>query len=430
MSQIEIKYGRIIDPRNHIDQIGSLYLAKGKILALFEQPDDFNADKTIDATNCIVCPGFIDLSARLREPGQSQKATIASETQAAASAGITSLCLPPDTHPVIDTPAVAELIKDKAEKVDYLNIYPLGALTQGLEGKKLSSMFALKSAGCIAVSNANQPLDSLVILRRAMEYAAGHGLTIFYRPDEASLSHNGCAHEGIMATHYGLPSIPEAAESIAVAQCLELAELTGCKIHFSQLSCKRSIIKIQQAKKYGLNVTADVAIHQLHLSENDIEPFNSVYHVLPPLRSEADKKYLQEGLANGTINAICSDHQPHNLDVKLGAFSETEPGISALETLLPLTLKLVENHVITLPHALASLSLAPATILGLNKKGAFTLGYDADICIFNPEKTWKVNNKNWLSAGKNTPFWKQTLKGRVIHTLQKGNLIYSLEKNK
>lgn len=430
MSQIEIKYGRIIDPSNNIDQVGSLYIAEGKILALFEQPNGFNADKTIDATHCIVCPGFIDLSVHLREPGQTQKATIASETLAAASAGITSLCLPPDTQPVIDTPAVTELIKDKAEKVNYPNIYPLGALTQGLMGKKISAMFALKSAGCIAVSNANKPLDSLVILRRAMEYAAGHGLTIFYRPDEPSLSDEGCAHEGIMATHYGLPSIPEAAESIAVAQCLELAELTGCKIHFSQLSCKRSIIKIQQAKKYGLNVTADVAIHQLHLSENDIEPFNSVYHVLPPLRSEEDKKYLQEGLANGTINAICSDHQPHNLDAKLGAFPETEAGISALETLLPLTLKLVENHVLSLSHALASLSSEAAIILGLDKTGSLTPTYDADICIFDPEKTWQVNETNWISAGKNTPFWKQTMKGRVIHTLQKGNLIYSLETNK
>ncbi len=427
MKTIEIKNGRIIDHANKIDQLGSLYIARGKIIALFNKPKGFKADKIINAKDYIVCPGFIDLSCRLREPGQTQKATIASETKAAASAGVTSLCLPPDTQPVIDTPAVTELIKDKAEKVNYPNIYPIGALTQGLRGDKLSSMVALKSAGCIAVSNANAPLDNLVILRRAMEYAAGHNLTIFYRPDEVSLSHNGCAHEGLMATHYGLPGIPEAAESIAVAQCLELAELTGCQIHFSQISCKRSVIKIQQSKKYGLNVSADVAIHQLHLSENDIEPFNSFYHVLPPLRSKDDKKYLQEALANGTINAICSDHQPHDLDAKLGAFPETEAGISSLETLLPLSLRLVENHILSLPHVLASLSSEPAMILGL-KTGSFTIGYDADVCIFDPQKKWKINHKNWLSSGKNTPFWKHTLKGRVIHTLQKGNLIYTLEK--
>lgn len=426
MTRIKIKYGRIIDPANQIDEIGSLYIADGKILSIFNKPQGFKADQVIDATNLIVCPGFIDLSARLREPGQTQKATFASETKAAASAGITSLCLPPDTKPIIDTPAIAELIKDKAEKVNYPQIYPIGALTQGLAGKGLSSMFALKSAGCIAVSNANEPLNSLVVLRRAMEYASSHDLTVFYRPDEASLSHNGCAHEGVFATHYGLPSIPEAAESIAVAQCLELAELTGCRVHFSQISCKRSVIKIQQAKKYGLNVTADVAIHQLHLSEQDIEPFNSVYHVLPPLRSETDKKYLQEGLANGSIDAICSDHQPHDLDAKLGAFPETEAGMSSLETLLPLTLKLVENHAISLSHAIESLTSKPAQCLGL-KAGALTVGYNADVCIFNPQKNLEINHQNWLSAGKNTPFWGQSLKGRVTHTLQAGKLIYTLE---
>jgi dihydroorotase len=428
LNHIEIKNGCIIDPKNQINQQGSLYLSHGKIRAIFEKPMGFQADYVLDARHKIVCPGFVDLSARLREPGQTQKATFASEIKAAASAGVTSLCLPPDTHPVIDTPAMVELIKDKAEKCHYSQIYPIGALTQGLGGQKLSSMLALKSAGCIAVSNATVPLENLVILRRAMEYAAGHQLTLFYRPDEASLSQNGCAHEGVFATHYGLHAIPEAAESIAVAQCLELAELTGCRIHFSQISSGRSIIKIQQACKYGLNVTVDVAIHQLILSENDIEPFNSAYHVIPPFRSDDDRTYLQAGVASGTINAICSDHQPHDLDAKLGAFSETEPGISSLESLLPLTLKLVEDKMIALSDALACLSSKPADILGL-EAGALTEGFSADICIFDPEKQWQVNDKNWLSAGKNTPFWGQLLKGRVTHTFQKGQLIYTLEKN-
>ncbi|MCK4492941.1 MAG: dihydroorotase [Methylococcales bacterium] len=428
MKRIEIKHGRIIDPANNIDQIGSLYISEGKIAAIFDQPQGFEVNEIIDAKHAIVCPGFIDLSARLREPGQTQKATFASEIKAAASAGITSLCLPPDTEPVIDTPAVAELIKDKAEKLNYPQVYPIGALTQGLGGKKLSSMLALKSAGCIAVSNANAPLKNLVILRRAMEYAAGHQLTLFYRPDEPSLSQNGCAHEGIFATHYGLPAIPEAAESIAVAQCLELAELTECRIHFSQISSRRSIIKIQQAQKYGLNVTVDVAIHQLILSENDIEPFNSAYHVIPPLRSEEDKIYLQAGVASGTIQVICSDHQPHDLDAKLGAFSETESGVSSLESLLPLMLRLVEDKIMPLSNALACLTSKPADILGI-ATGALTVGFPADICIFDPEQQWQVNAKNWLSAGKNTPFWGQTLTGRVTHTLQKGHLIYTLEKS-
>lgn len=426
MSSIEISGGRIIDPANQIDEVGSVYVENGKILSLFAKPDGFTAGQVINAENLIVCPGFIDLSVRLREPGQSFKATFASETKAAASAGVTSLCLPPDTKPSIDTPAVAELIKDKAEKSHYEQIYPIGALTQRLAGKELSSMFALKEAGCIAVSNAQFPLSSLAVLRRAMEYASSHDLLLIYRPDESSLSNSGCAHEGVFATHYGLPGIPEAAESVAVAQCLDLAELTGCRVHFSQISSKRSVIKIQQAKKYGLKVTADVAIHQLHLSEQNIEPFNSAYHVLPPFRTEMDKKYLQEGLANGTIDAICSDHQPHDIDAKLGAFPETAPGIASLETLLPLTLKLVEKNAISLSHAIASLTQQPAQVLNL-KSGALTVGYAADICIFDPHAVWEVNAQNWKSAGLNTPFWGKTLTGRVTHTLQTGRIIYALE---
>ena len=425
MSKIHISNGHIIDPANKIDQIGSVYIADGKILSVLEQPSDFVADTVIDAENKVVCPGFIDLSVRLRDPGQSYKGTIQSETAAAASAGVTSLCLPPDTRPVIDTQAVVELINDKSEKANYTQVYPIGALTFSLAGVELSSMAALKQAGCIAVSNATAPISSLLVFRRAMEYASSHDLLVIYHPDEASLSNKGCAHEGAVATRYGLPGIPDASESTAVAQCLELAELTGCRVHFSQISSKRSAIKIQQAKKYGLKVTADVAIHQLHLTENDIEPFNSAYHVLPPFRSEKDKQRLRESLANETIDAICSDHQPHDLDAKLGAFPETEPGISALETLLPLTLSLVKDNAITLSQGIAALTQNPAHILNI-QRGALTTGFSADICIFDPSLQWEVNQENWKSAGKNTPFWGKTLKGRVTHTLQSGNIIYSL----
>lgn len=427
MSTIEIRGGRLIDPANHIDEIGSVYIADGKILAVFEKPDGFNPEQVIDAAGLCVCPGFVDLSVRLREPGYSYKGTFVSETKAAACAGVTSLCLPPDTKPSIDTPAVVELINDKSEKVGYEQIYPIGALTQRLAGSELSSMFALKEAGCIAVSNAQFPVANLAVLRRAMEYASSHGLLLMYRPDELSLNNNGCAHEGLFATHYGLPGIPEAAESIAVAQCLDLAELTGCRVHFSQISSKRAVIKIQQAKKYGLKVTADVAVHQLHICEENIEPFNSAYHVLPPFRTEIDKKYLQEGLANGTIDAICSDHQPHDIDAKLGAFPETSPGIAALETLLPLTLSLTEkNNAISLSRAISFITHKPAQILGL-KAGALTVGYAADVCIFNPSLQWEVNKQNWHSAGVNTPFWGKALTGRVLHTLQSGRIIYSLD---
>jgi dihydroorotase len=425
MSRYLIRNGRIIDPANRVDAIGSLCIAEGKIVAVLSEPASFQADQVIDATGLCVSPGFIDLSVRLREPGYGHKGSIRSETKAALSAGITSLCLPPDTKPTIDTPAVVEFIKDKAEKAAYAQVYPIGALTQRLAGSELSAMFALKQSGCIAVSNASEPLASLLILRRAMEYAGSHNLLLMYRANEASLSGNGCAHEGVFASRYGLPGIPEAAESIALAQCLELAELTGCRVHISQVSCKQSVIKIQQAKKYGLKITADVAIHQLHLTDNDIIPFDSAYHVIPPFRSDVDLKYLREGLANGTLDAISSDHQPHDLDAKLGAFPETEPGVAALETLLPLLLSLSDQYGLKLSQAIATITQKPAEILGI-PAGKLSSGLTADVCIFNPQLEWVVNEDNWLSAGRNTPYWGKTLRGRVTHTFQAGNLVYAL----
>lgn len=426
MSQIHIKQGQIIDPVNKINRVGSVYIADGKIISVNEEPPGFKADQIINAQNKIVCPGFIDLSTRLREPGQSRKATFKSETVAAASAGVTTLCLQPDTSPVVDTPAVAELIKELAKKANFPQIYPIAALTRKLEGTELTSMLTLKQAGCIAVGNANQPVGNLLILRRALEYAASHDLLVMFRPNDYWLSNNGCAHEGAFATRYGLPSIPEAAETIALAQCLELVELTGCRVHFGQLSCKSSVIKIHQAKKYGLQVSADVAIHQLHLTENDIIPFDSNYHVLPPLRTDSDRQYLRQALASGTINSICSDHQPHDLDAKLGAFPETEPGVASLETLLPLMLKLVTEGVISLEQGIASLSGNPARVLGINS-GALTVGFAADVCVFDALLAWQVNSDNWKSQGINTPFWGQTFKGRVTHTIQAGKLIHCLE---
>jgi dihydroorotase len=257
-----------------------------------------------------------------------------------------------------------------------------------------------------------------------MEYAASLGLLFIYRPNEFALSHNGCVHEGGVSTHYGLPSIPYAAETVALAQCLELVELTGCRVHFGQISCARSVEMIRQAKVSGLPVTADVAMHQLHLTENDIVPFDSAYHVLPPFRAEADKVSLRKGLADGDIDCISSDHQPHDLDAKLGAFPETEPGISALETMLPLMLKLVGENTISLNQGIAALTKIPAQILQV-EGGKLTVGMPADICIFDPEEEWTVNSGNWLSQGTNTPFWGQQLKGRVAHTLQSGKLIYN-----
>jgi dihydroorotase len=413
---LKIQNGRVIDAANNLDGITDVYVQNGKIVSLDNAPPDFHADEIIDATGQIVCAGFVDLSVRLQN--------IAKETSVAASAGVTTFCVQPDIKPTIDTPEVVKHLKELAEQANYSQIHFIGALTQKLEGNELSSMLSLKQAGCVAVSNGNLPVKNLLIMRRAMEYAASHDLLFVYRPNEFSLSNGGCAHEGAIATRYGLPSIPEAAESIALEQCLELAELTGCRVHFGQLSSKRAVIKLQQAKKYGLNVTADLSMHQLHLTEKDVIPFDSNYHVIPPFRSMEDFDLLCTGLNNGTIDAICSDHQPHNLDAKLAAFPETKAGISTLETLLPLLLKLVTDGVIDLAQGLALMNSKPAKILGL-KTGELSIGSPADICIFNPNLEWRVNFENWKSEGINTPFWGQTLKGRVTHTIQAGKVIFS-----
>lgn len=421
--RIEIINGRIIDPANNIDQQGSLYIEQDKIASLFVAPDDFVADTLIDAQGQIVCPGFIDLSARLREPGQSYKGTIKSETKAAASAGFTSLCVPPDSRPVIDNVEVVELLKDKAEKQGYPQVYPVAALTQKLAGSELSSLYALKKAGCIAVSQANHPIQDLLVLRRAMEYAATHDLLLMFCPQESSLSKGGCAHEGAMASRYGLPSIPYAAETIALMQCIELIEQTECRVHFRGISCARSVALIAKAKTAGLTITADVAMHQLHLTDADMLPYDSAYHVLPPLRSQQDKEALLEGVRLGIIDSICSDHQPHDVDAKLGAFPETEAGMSALETTLPLMMRLVEQNYLSLTLAIAKLTCEPAKILGL-QAGSLAAGSMADICIFDPKKMWEINEASWQSQGCNTPFWLEMMQAKVTHTIQAGKVIY------
>ncbi|PVV10722.1 MAG: dihydroorotase [gamma proteobacterium symbiont of Ctena orbiculata] len=421
---ISILGGRIIDPANAIDRVTDIHITGGKVLCLDTPPREFQPTITIDATNQVVCPGLIDLSANLREPGAEHKATIASETLAAASSGITTICCTPDTYPVIDTPAVVGQIRHKARKAGYCRLLPQGALTQALKGERLSEMAALKAAGCIAVTNAYTPLANTLVQRRAMEYAATFNLLIVLRPEDQHLSNNGCAHEGKVADRLGLPGIPEAAETVAVARDLALAETTDAVIHFHTLSSASAARTMAWAKREGRRVSADVAIHQLHLSETDIEGFDSNHHVRPPLRNDSDRDGLREAVAKNVIQAICSDHQPHEADAKASPFPDTEPGISGLETLLPLTLKLVDQGVLGLSEAIARLTCGPADILGL-RMGRLNPGHSADICIFDPRQHWIVDRDKMISAGKNTPFTGWEMPGRVTHTLLKGRLVYT-----
>jgi len=425
MSNIHIKNGRQIDPDNKSDGVADLFIADGKILSTASQPDGFTADTTIDATGLVVIPGIVDLCARLREPGDEQKADIYSETLAAASAGITRLCIPPDTKPVIDEPSVIELINHKAATSSQCKVSALGALTTGLKGEHLSEMFTLNEAGCAGISNARHPIRNTLVLKRAYSYAANCGLTVFIEPDDDYLSDSGNAHEGAVATRLGLSGIPASAETAAIARVIELIYETKAKAHIGRISTAKSVTMIQRAKDDGLDITADVSAHQLHLTEMDISSFNSSCHVLPPLRTERDKEALRQGLIDGTIDAICSDHQPHEHDAKHAPFASTQPGISALETLLPLTLKLVTDNVIDMQTAVRVLCNNPARILNINA-GSLAAGTPADICIIDTEKMWQLTESNMKSRGKNTPFLEWEFMGRCVYNVIDGVVKHSL----
>lgn len=422
--KMRIHGGRVIDPANNIDAHKDVYIANGRIVAVGDAPDGFRPDVELDISGQILCPGLVDLGARLREPGQEHKATIASETAAAAASGITTLTCPPDTHPIIETPADVELIRHRSEQAGHARVLTLGALTKSLQGELLSEMAALKEAGCVGLSNAHNPIPNTLVMRRAMEYAATYDITVFLHAQDVWLRAGGCAHEGAVSARMGLPGIPEAAESVAVARDLELIEHTGVRAHFCRLSTDRALNMIAEAREAGLPVTADVAAHQLHLTEIDVADFNSNTHVIPPLRTERDRDALRGGLLDGSIKAICSDHQPHEDDAKLAPFPETEPGVSGLETMLPLSLRLADQG-IPMMTIIASLTSHPARILGI-ETGHLSPGAPADICIFDPERWWKVTRESLVSRGHNTPFLDWELKGRVTHTFLEGKQVFRL----
>jgi dihydroorotase len=418
-----IRNGRLIDPANGIEDQLDLHIEDGRVKAVGPAPSGFRAEQTIDADGQVVCPGLIDLWVRLREPGEERKATIASETIAAAAGGITTLCCPPDTLPIIDTPAVAEMIRQHAERIGRCRVRPIGALTQGLAGEHLSEMAALRDAGCAVVSNTDRPLKNTLVQRRAMEYATTFGLVCMLQPLDHALADNGCAHEGLVSTRLGLPGIPEAAETVAVARDLALARQTGARLHFRGLSSGEGVRKFGRARFENRLFSADVAIHHLHLTDEDTAGFDSNCHVLPPLRSAADRDALRKAVAEGVIEAICSDHQPHERDAKTNPFPDTAPGISGLDTLLPLTLKLVDEGVLDLFDALERLTAGPARLLGL-PYGRLEPGRSADVCIFDPEASWQLSEDDMLSQGRNTPFLGWQLKGRVNRTLLQGREVF------
>ena len=422
--RVSIINGRLIDPANNIDANQDVHLAEGRVAALGPAPDGFTADRVIDVQDMVVCPGLIDLSARVREPGLEHKATIESESRAAVVNGITTICTPPDTTPVVDTPAVVELIHQRATQAGSARVEVVGALTAGLEGEKLAQMGALAEAGCIAVGNADAPVRSTEIMRRAMEYAVTFGLTVFCRPEDPWLAAGRHVHEGKVSTRLGIRGIPATAEVIGLTRDLLLAEQTGARAHFLHLSSARSVELVEQAKQRGLPVTADVTAHHLHLTDTALLGFNSECHLRPPLRGEDDREALRQSLASSGIDAVCSAHQPHETDARLNPFTITDPGSSALDTLLPLTLRLVETGVLSLGDAVAALSWRPAQVLGIDR-GRLEVGAPGDVCVFDPEYRWQLTPASMFSEGVNTPFADQHFSGRCRFTLVGGEVVFS-----
>ncbi len=421
--KIHIKNGHVIDPKNNIDTKVDVFIAAGKIAGIGSAPDGFVASQTIDATGLVVTPGFVDLSARLREPGSDYKATLKSELQAAIAGGVTSLACPPDTSPVLDEPGLVEMLKHRAKLLNLAHVYPLGALTRNLEGKLLTEMHALSEAGCVGFSQADKAMTDTLVLWRAFEYAATFKYTIFLRAEDYYLGLNGVAHDGEIASRLGLKGIPAAAESLAIATILRIAQQTNTRIHLCRISTAEGVDLIRAAKKNGVQVSADVSAQHCHLTEMDIGYFNAHANLKPPLRSTRDKSALCLGLKDGIIDAICSDHTPVNNDAKLLPFAEAEAGATGLELLLPLALKWAKDNKASLADAIAKITCQPAHILNI-AAGDLSIGCNADIAIFNPNIEWKVDANKLKSQGKNTPFLGQSVLGQVQYTLLNGQMSY------
>jgi len=419
--KIQIKNGRVIDPMNVRDEIADVFVAAGKIVGNGHAPADFHANRTLDASGLIVCPGLIDLSVRLREPGFEYKATLESEMLAAAAGGITSLACPPDTDPPLDEPGLVEMLKFRAKNLPGPRVYPIGALTQKLEGKMLTEMAELTEAGCHAFTQADAPLTDTQVLLNAMKYAATFGFSLWLRPQDVFLSRGGVAHDGAVASRLGLPGIPALAETVALATILQLARETGARVHLARLSTRDGIAMVRAAKAQGLAITCDVASTHIHLSENDLIGFDSHMHLVPPLRSLRDRDAIREALRDGSIDALCSDHTPVDEDEKQVPFGESAPGASGVELLLPLTLKWAREMGVPLMQAIDLISWKPAQILGI-PGGNLSVGSCADICIFDETAEWIVTSKTLTSQGDNTPFLNHPMQGRVRYTLIDGHI--------
>ncbi|HEU4351849.1 MAG TPA: dihydroorotase [Burkholderiales bacterium] len=416
--RLHIRNGRIVDPASGKDGSGDVFVVDGKISAEPGKPD-----RVIDAKGLVVAPGFIDLSARLREPGYEYKATLESEMEAALAGGVTSLACPPDTDPPLDEPGLVDMLRRRAKALSRARVYPVGALTVKLQGQALTEMGQLTDAGCVAFSQANAPLADTQVLWRALQYAATFGYPVWLRAEDAWLAKGGVSHDGEVATRLGLPGIPPFAETIALATLLELVRATQARVHVCRLSTAGGVELMRRAKQEGLPVSCDVAVHHVHLCDVDLGYFDSQCRLEPPLRSQRDREALSRALAEGVVDCLCSDHTPVDEDGKHLPFAQAEPGATGLELLLPLALKWGEERRLGLPATLARITSEPARILGV-ASGRLAAGAPADLTLFDASAPMRITPETLKSQGKNTPFLGYELAGRVRYTIVGGNMAY------
>jgi len=429
---ILVTHGRVVDPASGTDRQADIAIADGRIAGIGSGiPAGFKAGRTLDATGCIVAPGLVDLAARLREPGYEHEGMLESEMAAAVAGGVTSLVCPPDTDPVLDEPGLVEMLKFRAEKLQGARLFPLGALTRGLAGGVLTEMAELTEAGCVGFSQADVPLADTQVLQRAMLYASTFDYAVWLRPQDRDLG-KGVAASGALATRLGLAGVPVAAETIAIFTIVELMRSTRARVHLCRLSSAAGLALVRAAKAEGLPLTCDVSINSLHLCDTDIGYFDSRARLNPPLRQQGDRDALSAALADGTIDALVSDHTPVEADAKNLPFAESEPGATGLELLLPLALQWGERSGAGLVRALEAITAAPARLLPAAATDAATgagigrlaVGGPADLCIFDPAVEWQVTPEALRSQGKYTPFAGYAVQGRTRHTIVAGRVVH------
>jgi len=430
--KILIRNGRVVDPASGRDEIADVAIASGRIVSI-GAASDFQADRTMDATGLVVAPGLVDLAARLREPGQEHSGMLESELAAAAAGGVTSLVCLPDTDPVLDEPGLVEMLKFRARKLSRCRLFPLGALTRWLQGAAITEMAELTEAGCVGFSQVDVPVSDTQVLLRALQYAATFGYSVWLRPQDAWLG-KGVAAQGAMATRLGLSGVPVAAETIALQTIFELVRATKARVHVCRLSSAAGVALLRAAKAEGLPVTGDVSINSLHLTDVDIGYFDAAMRLTPPLRQGADRDALRAALADGTLDALVSDHNPVDEDMKNLPFGEAEPGATGLELLLSLALRWGADAGLPLAKTLARITTDPVRVLGdavgslASSAGRLVEGGVADVCLFDPAAEWVVTPEQLASQGKHTPFafssTGMALPGRVRFTLVAGTFAY------